>query len=418
MGYIGTGSSFNEYWNATAQGKPDIFIEEWLKPYMTEVFIEQSKFGKEVKKGQTVATLAPSWQTQQDYPDRLTATMASADGLTGTVVFSGTFNGAAISSELLAQVLRHGSILQKIESGTIVQASITQAAPIASLTATIACHGGTTLTADTTATEYQIMAPSWADTRGIEQPTSLPRKREHTFSQIFRGEVEITDTDQNLDEKLITNPLDRQVKMVVARMAREKAAAMITGRPVWDTGTSAWLTGYDTAEPYMAGIQWWAEYAQTNQANPLIYVDCDNQALTPRMLKDLAHNLYMTEMADLSKNYQIWGNPTTMRYTEAFEEAYIQTTPDRKVVGFEKNAIMLEGEQVPFKSDRLFPPTFVYLLPMSNLSYGPFKNGTKRKKVETNDFSEQWMIKDHVTGLLPENPRHIGVLYNIREYGS
>ena len=418
MAYKGTGSSFNEDWNATTQGKPDIFIEEWLKPAMTEIFLEESPFAKELNKAGTVASLAPSWQTRQGYPERLTATMASGDGLTGTVVFSGTFNGAAITAELLAQVLRKGSVLQKIENGTIVQAKITQAAPIASLTATIAKHGGTTLTADTAVTEYLIMSPSWADTRGIEQPTSLPRKREHTFTQIFRGEVEVTDTDQNLDEKLVTNPLQQQVEMVLMRMAREKAAAFINGRPVSD-GAGGWYTGYDTNEPYMAGLLWWAEYAQTNESNPLIYVDCDNQALTAEMIKELAHQLYLTELAKIERSrYQVWGHPTTMRYKERFQEAFRRTDAKTTKVGFDNNTIDLEGVEVPFKSDRLIPETYVVLAPMADLSYGPFKNGTKRKKVETDDFSEQWMIKEHIYGLLPENPRHIGVLYNVRPYSD
>jgi hypothetical protein len=60
----------------------------------------------------------------------------------------------------------------------------------------------------------------------------------------------------------------------------------------------------------------------------------------------------------------------------------------------------------------------VALAPMAQLSYGPFKNGTKRKWVETDDFSKQCMIKEHIYGLLPENPRHIGILYNVLPYSD
>ena len=416
MGYKDTGLDFNQYWHATAQGKPDIFIEEWLKPTLTEIFLEESPFAKEIKKAAQVATLSPTWQTQQGYPEVLKAVMTTANGTTGTVVFEGYFNGEAITAALLAQVLRKGSVLQKVEDGTFVQAKITQAAPIASLTATIAAHAGTTLTSDGAAVEYLIMAPSWADTRGIEQPTNLPRKREHTFSQIFRGEVEITDTDQNLDEKLITNPLDRQVKMVLQRMAREKAAAFINGRPVSD-GAGGWYTGYDVAEPYMAGVIWWAEYAQAKQANPNTWVDCDNQPLTERMLEDLFHNLALQELAKIGPSrFQIWGHPTTMRYTKRFQEAYRQISGTDTTVGFMNKAINVEGVDVEFHGDRLIPPSIILGCPMGDLSYMPFKNGTKRKMVATDDFSEQWMIKDHTVGLLPENPRHIGVLTRVRPF--
>jgi hypothetical protein len=346
--------------------------------------------------------------------------MTSADGLTGTIVFSETFNGDTITAELLAQVLRKGSVIQKVENGTVVQAKITQAAPIASLTATIAKHGGTTLTADTAVTEYLIMAPSWADTRGLEQPTSLPRKREHTFTQIFRGEVEISDTDQNLAEKLITNPLEDQIKLVALRMAQEKAAAFINGRPVWDTGTSTWLTGYDTNEPYMAGLIWWAlTYVQAQEANPLICIDCNGQAPTERNLEDLAHNLTMSELAKIgSQGYQVWGHPTTMRYTKKWQEAYRRTDEKTDVVGYRNKSIILEGSEIDFADDLYFPESMIALAPMNDLSYGPFKNGTKRKRVENDAFIEQTMIKEHLYGLMPKNPRQIGLLYNVLPFNE
>ena len=411
---------FLQHWEARDTGSIDMILE-WIKDYAVEVLLEESKFAKMVKRGGEIPTLEPSWVTQYPFPRQVKAQVITGDGgTTYTVTFSGKFNGDTLTTDLLKQIISKNSRIQKTYAGLPVQWIISDSA-IDGLTLDCKPFGGTTPHVDGSATVYDLGSPPDKDTNDFEQPQGLPRRIDHTFTQRYRRRVEITDTDRNIRDKVIKDPFQRKVEANIKDMAHEVAWDLINARPQTIDGGTTWLSGYDIEDPTMAGLLWWAQVkGKALDSNTDVFVDCSAAPFTPFMCWDLAHHLRTDRLTNFGDGkWILLMHPTTMRYTQFWEEEYRRTDPKRTTVGFSNTAIHAEGIDIEFVDDLKCPQEIVFLVDVTDLEYGPFKGAAMRRKdVSTGGWYTQSIIGQHLYGLIPENYAEIGVLYNLKKFSS
>jgi hypothetical protein len=415
MGFAGTNLTFQEYWESTDTGRLAYIDEEFLRDYILEVTYEQSPIYAAIGKAGEFATLAPTFQTREGYPARLYGQVTGADPY--AITFSGkVMHGVTLTTNLLQQFAVKNTILQKEVDGEIIEIKLSE--DPTSLTVVCTFNGGSSPTVDAGPIWWDLVSTPWSDKTDFKTPSAVPRRIEHTFSQIFRAHLQITQTDKNLKERHVTDPFEDQFKLRMNAMADEKARALIRMSPVTEDGGTTWLTGYDVDEPQMAGILWWIRYAQAQFANVNTDLDANTTPLTGEMLKNVMHSLVNDELAPQNTaGYVVFGNPKTMRYVERFEEEYLQISKSDDVIGQNKTAIMLNGQPTAFGVDRYIPESQVLILPTDTLECGHFKGGAPfREKMGKLGPYEQWLVYEHVMGLLPKNPRWIGRVKNVKPF--
>lgn len=417
MGFAGTNLTFQEYWESTSTGRVAYINEEFLRDYILEVTYEQSPIYAAINKAAgEFGTLAPRFQTREGYPRKLLGRVTGAGPY--AITFSGSvLHGTTLTTNLLQQFVVKNTILQKEVDGEIVEIKLSE--DPTTLSVVCAFSGGTTPTVDDAPIYWDIVSTPWSDKTDFKTPSAVPRRQEHTFTQIFRAHLQITQTDKNLREELVTDPFEDQFKIRMQAMAEEKARAVVRMSPRTDDGGTTWLTGYDTDEPQMAGLAWWVRYAQAQFANPLTDLDAGTTPLTGLMLKNVMHSLVNDELAPQNTaGYVVVGNPTTMRYVESFEEEYLQITKSDDVTGGRIiRSILLNGQETAFAADNNVPESHIYVMPASQLELGHFRGGAPyREKMGKTGPYDQWMVYEHIVGLIPKNPRWIGRVKNVKPF--
>jgi hypothetical protein len=416
MGFAGTNLTFQEYWESTDTGRVAYINEEFLRDYIQEVTYEQSAIYAAIgKSAGEFGTLAPRFQTREGYPRKLLGRVTGSDPY--AITFSGSvMHGTTLTTNLLQQFVVKNTILQKEVDGEIYEIKLSE--DPTSLSVVCAASGGTSMVVDDAPIWWDIVATPWSDKTDFKTPSAVPRRQEHTFTQIFEAHLQITQTDKNLREQLVTDPFEDQFKLKMNGMADEKARAVIRMSPVTEDGGTTWLTGYDTDEPQMAGLNWWMRYAQTRFANPYIDLDAGGEPLNGKMLKNVMHSLVNDELSPQgTAGYIVVGNATTMRYVETFEEEYLHITKSDDVIGRNISGILLNGEETPFATDNNVPESHVYILPAAQIELGHFRGGAaQRKKIETAGMYDQWTVYEHIVGLIPKNPRWIGRVKNVKSF--
>lgn len=412
------GLEFDDLFNATTTGRSDL-IDEWMRDYVVETTYEQSAFMKAIGKGKGgMQTFEPGQVKQMPFMRTCMAAVNDAGGGNYTMTFA-TINGEAVDADLLRQYVGYNRVLETTDSTTGAAIQVVLTADTVAATMTCAAYANTAIAsiADSVNREFNFgTKPGWV-TEDFGQPVDLPREIEHTYTGRFRRYIQITEDEKIMRDKVQYDSLEKRVRLALDDLALEKAWVMMNGRPRYENG--AYVSGYKTNKPSMPGIRWWAEQGADSAGE--IYVNCNNQPLTPEMIKTGLLNLRRKRFANFDRGkWAIWFDPVTRQYADDWEKAYKDKRWDDATVGVENNQYRYRGRDYNFMEDMQWPANCVGIFDSSALTHGNMKNGEmKRKKHENQGVEyEQWSIYEHCWGLLPEYTGQILWFYNIRTYGS
>jgi hypothetical protein len=402
--------SFMETWNMDDTDSRAL-IQRYIDEEWKLITFEEAKLMKALKKGPAIASLEPEWFQQRGYPRYIMAQLSGGD----TVTFSGTLNGRTLTAELMKMVIGTGTILELRVSGVPKQVKITDD-DFTDLAVTAEAYGNTTWANDNAPAQYMIVSQPGKDKDPFKEPRALPRELRKTYTQIFKRHVEITFQRQKMKMYGVQDETQHQVDMLMRDIKDEIQRALLYSRPYYDIGTSVYQSGLAVADPTMAGILWWCDYAQSLEANTDIYVDAGGAPLDKDMLDNLGRALVKTEQAKLDRgNYQIWMHGDTRGGTQDFDAKYRRITGQERTAGFAIDKVELkEGQVMPLIGDDLVAPDICLMMPMDDIEHGDFEGDTLRRDLVNMDPRfKQWMLHCGTWGTKPANERVIGLIYNL-----
>jgi hypothetical protein len=169
MEMANTPPSFSELWSLnTEEGRQK--VNRIILAGIDRTQNERSMFAGKIRNGPTIDQEFVTWLDERDYPRSVQASLA-----TNTLTFSGNLFGSAITAVTILQIIRVGTILERVSDG--VQVEVTDIAGLATTPwdCTVVVHGGTTLSDDSEATEWTIEGELWTDLTDATNPRALDR---------------------------------------------------------------------------------------------------------------------------------------------------------------------------------------------------------------------------------------------------
>ena len=399
---------FEEAWNLDSAASRK-FIQRWIDKEWTFIQQKEAKILQRLKEGPMIASLEPEWIQQRGYPRTVKAV---ASGGT-TMTFSGYVNGTAITAELLHQIVQTGTILQKRESGVTKQFQITDT-NFDDLAVSASVYGNTVWSNDNSgAVDYLILPAPGKDKDAFLYPTALPRDILQTYTTIFKRHVESHFQRRKLAQYAIGDEFLHQVELHMRALKDDIQLACLYDRPYY---SAAYKSAMQVEGTTLGGILWWCEYMQTQQANTTTYVDAGGEPLNQTMLDKLGRNLVKTEQANLDRGgYEIWMHGDTFGAVQDFEKDFRRKSAEDKHVGFQVDTITLkEGAEMKILADDIILPDICLMIPTKTIEHGYFQDDTvRRDRVNVDPRFEQWLIHCSKWGMKPDNPRWIGLIYNL-----
>jgi len=400
----GNVSDFMKLWT---QGdiESERLLQKILRGGLDTVVQEESDVLSKIKIGEPVAGPVVRWMEEWGYPSRITAK------LTGdTLTFSGHLFGQTVNPESVGKAIRVGTILERPSDG--IQAKVSS---VEGLTAFVTAYGNTTLSDDSEPAYWDIIAEVWSDYRDASDPRSLDRIFREVGTQIHAETFEIPKTRKNTKYEVVNDEINHQVKALMAKLRRQLAYAMLRSRPYHDG--SDFVYGNKTEEPTMCGICTWPIITQAELANPNVFVNKSNTALTKADLDNLARHLWLDEHANYNTgNWWIVCHPLTHQYIHDFDISYRRMEKDETDVGFHVDTFDAKiGKRFPILSDRYMRPDTLIMVNFKEMEYGYFANDQlERKEIPTQGRYQRWLISFQTYGVVARNPRaNIGMIYGL-----
>lgn len=385
------------------------FIERWIKDEWTLITYQEAKLLNRIVEGPQVSTLEPEWMQQRGYPRYVTAQCSGGN----TVTFSGYFNGSAMSAALMKLIITTGTILELRTAGAAKQVQITDT-DFTDLAVSAVAYGGTSWANDGSPADYLIVSNPGKDKDSFSNPRSLPRNMLQTYTQIFKRHVESHFQRERMAMHLIKDEKMHQVKLLMRDIKDEMQRVLLYSRPSWSG--AAWESALAEDDATMAGIDWWCDKNQTDEANTTIDVDAGGAPLSQLVIDTMVRNLRKTENAPLdSAKYEIWIHGDTKFGAQDFDARYRRITGKEDQVGWEVKSILTrEGVAMEFIADDLIAEDLCYIVPTNQIESGYFKDDTlRRDRTNTDPRFTQEMIHCGRWGLLVTNPRWIGRIKNL-----
>jgi hypothetical protein len=400
----GNVSDFMKLWT---QGDADSErrLQKFLLQGLDTIVQEQSDVLSKIKVGDPVSSPLVRWMEEWGYPSRVTAR------LTGTALaLSGSLFGGAITAESVRKVIRQGTILERPADGLQVKVQ-----SVTDLTATVAAYGNTTLSNDTQATDWDIIAEVWSDYRDASDPRSLDRIFREVGTQIHAETFEIPKTRKNTKYEVVSNEVEHQIQALLQKLRRQLAYAALRSRPYHD-GTG-FVYGNKTEEPTMCGLCTWPIITRDEMPNPNVFVNKSAAPLTKVDLDNLARHLWLDEHANFNAgNWHIVCHPLTHQYIHDFDISYRRMEKDEREVGFHVEAFDAKiGKTFPIVSDRYMRPDTLLMVNFAQTEYGYYANDRiDRKEIPTQGRYQRWLVSFQTYGVVVRNPRsNIGMIYGL-----
>jgi hypothetical protein len=364
-----------------------------------------------VKVGDDVYTPVVRWMEEKGYPTKVTGQLATA-----TITYTGNvFHGQTISAETIKQVLTTGTILQRESDG--MQCIITDVTGLASASyqTTVAAHGGYTLSDDSAGVTYRILSEPKSDYTESGNPRSLDRGFLYVGSQIHGETFEIPWTRKNTKYELVANETEHQIMALLDKLKRQLGYAVVNQAPVYSGGVP--IYGDQTQTPTMCGIFHWPKLMYDTYADGEVYVDLSDKAVTKTDFDTLARNMQLNHHTDFKKgDWKLLCHPLVHDQIHDYDEQYVRTTRDEKVVGRRIMELDLKvGITVPVVSDQYVLPGQACLADMSKMHYSYYNNDKmNRKEIATKNRVDEWYISFQTVGVVVRKPiQSLGMIYNI-----
>jgi hypothetical protein len=400
----GNVSDFLKLWTQ-GDAESERLLHKILRGGLDTIVQQESDVLAKIKIGPQVAGPVVRWLEEWGYPSRITAQLTGT-----TLTFSGYLFGQAINAESVKKVIRAGTILERPTDGLQVKV-----ASVADLAATVTAYGNTTLSNDTGAAYWDIIAEVWSDYRDAADPRSLDRIFREVGTQIHAETFEIPKTRKNTKYEIVADEVDHQVQALLGKLRRQLAYAVLRSRPYHDGAN--YVYGNKTEEPTMCGLCTWPIITQAELSNPNVYVNKNGAALTKADLDNLARHLWLDEHANFnSGDWWIVCHPLTHQFIHDFDISYRRMEKDDKEVGFAVDTFDAKiGKRFPILSDRYMRPDTLIMVNFKDMEYGYFANDRlDRKEIPTQGRYQRWLISFQTYGVVARNPRaNIGMIYGL-----
>ena len=411
---------FFELFNIQGDADVEILIDKGLMAGLDVFKKAKNDTLARFKVGGTADTPVVRWGEEDDYPDAITATLA-----TTTLTISGYLFGKALATDseavdLCKQVLRVGTILQRPTDG--VQAKVTSIAGLVaagSLAVTVAAYGNTSLSDDSGAVTWYIISEPWYDSRNVEQPRALTWDLRSVGTQIFEGEYEILKTTKFTKFELVSNKVEHQIVAQLRKLRQELAKSIIHGRPYHD-GTDYRYMDY-IRDPTMCGILTWPEIVYAETGSTANYYTNSNKVLQKSTLNTVIRRMWTEMGADFSSgNWKIVTDPIVFSQIQTWDQSYRRIPGDQKKIGWTVHMFDSDvGKEFEIVQDELYlrRPGCLSIMDFSKNYYGYF-NGDKMDRTEiplSTGRAQQWQLSFQTYGVVNRNPRATNTLiYNIK----
>jgi hypothetical protein len=406
---IFTESQFMELWYSNTQ-TAERKLKKFLDAGLDRKVMAGSDIMSKIKKGEMISTPVKRWMEEWDYPQAITATLA-----TTTLTISGYLFGAAVTAETINKVLRIGTILERPSDGVQVRVSsmtgVDDGTPFA---ATVAAHGNSSLSDDSTAITWDIIGELWKDSTDASTTRSLERGFREVGCQIHEESFQILKSRKNTKYEIVGDEAQHQMSRLLDKMRRSLAMACIRMRPTYSGG---YKYGNAVEESAMCGIFAWPIITQAEMANTDVYVNKAQEELTKDDINNLVKRMWLDELSNFNRgDWWIVCHPNTAEYINQFDLTTRQTTRKDTGVGYEvKTFDSGIGKSFPILADPYMRADTLGVLNFASMSWGYFNDDElDRKELPTMGRYQQWMISMQTWGVQVRDPRSaIGTIYGL-----
>lgn len=354
------------------------------------------------------------WMEEVAYPTFVTAQLTHTTGPTVyTLAISGKLFNKNVSTELINQCIRVGTILER-ESDR-VQIKVTSVAGIADGTpfeATVELYGNTTGADDSGAVSWRIISEVWTDYTAAANPRSLTRGFREVGTQIHAETFEIPKTRENTRYEIVNNETEHQMGRLLEKMRRQLAYSVLRSRPKYVS--SSYVYGNQAEDSTMCGILMWPEIFYAEHGNANVYKNTSGAEITKTMLDDLVRSMWLEQFSNFNAgDWWIVTHPLQHGFIHDFDISYRRKSSDERNVGFEVDVFDSKiGKSFPILADQYMPPDTLIIVDMSKLSYGYYANDRmERKEIATDGRYRRWLISFQTYGtVMRGGPGTIGMI--------
>jgi hypothetical protein len=345
------------------------------------------------------------WMEEWGYPSNITAQLTG-----NTMAFTGHLFGKSVTPDVVAKVIREGTILERPNGGCQVKVS-----SLDGLSASVTAYGNTSLSDDTGPSPWDIISEVWSDYRDASDPRSLDRVFREVGTQIFAETFKIPKTRKNTQYQFVACEAEHQIVSLLGKLRRQLAYAVLRSRPFHNG--SQFIYGDKTDEPTMCGLCTWPILTQSELSNPNVYVNKDGQILAKADLDNLVRQLWLDEHADYNTgDWCIVCHPTTHQFIHDFDISHRRSEKKETGVGFRVEEFHSKiGKTFPIVSERYMRPGVLTVVNLAAFAYGYFADDAlERNEIPTQGRYQRWLISFQTYGVVARNPRaNIGMIYGL-----
>lgn len=364
-------------------------------------------------KGKAVTTLEPKWWTGIAYQTTITGTLTGT-----TMVFSGYLFKEAITEDALRQFVKAGTILERSSDGMKVQLSTTQTDITYSTYTVVNCaaHGTSTLSNDTTAVEYTILATPTTDYEDVLMPRSLDVGLLKCGHQIVKENWESPWLATKIKYDAIKDPRKTNIAELIKKIDADMMLSLLRMEPVYSAGSRKF--GYETQRSTICGALTWNEIMFEAYPNANIRFTKSGIAIDPDDINKMVCGLEDDENADFNVGDWIIGvDPVTMRYINRFGIDDRQWFMKDDTYGHTLTHFLAEnGKEFPIVKDKHMRPGVAAVMNCSAFEWYPVAGDEIQtyEIAQNNQRVDQVMITGSFVGTAPDKPREqIAVCYGL-----
>jgi hypothetical protein len=317
----------------------------------------------------------------------------------------------------LKKIARVGTVL-RYETGGTTAIAIVSALDGSNPVLTVTAESGTSLPTNGASQTWQIVSEPFTDASAADNPRMLSRKTRFTTTQIFSETFEIARSRENLAMEIIGNETETQVDSLLYKMRQSMAYSTIMMWPKMSGATV--YSAMEEERSRLCGLEFWCNnlFASGKEfENASILKDLSGAAVDISDIDTLARTLMLNGSDFGSGSWEIWVHPNVRAYMHDYNLTFREKPDTSKEAGFLVDKLNLKiGATVSVNDDIYIPERQLYLVDMSKLGYGWYKNDKVHREEIAMDTSrvKRWQISCQMYGLVERDaPVSLGFIKNI-----
>jgi hypothetical protein len=406
--------AFSRVWNSSSWADSNL-VKRLLIEKLDQMRIKQSDFFGKVKELPDIANLKPLWMEESPYPHSIVGTLAGTS--TRTITVTGNLFNASPTLINLQKIARVGTVLRYEASGTTAMA-IVSAVDSTNPILTVTAESGTSLPSNGASQTWQIVGEPFTDASAANEARMLARKTRFTTTQIFNEVFEILQSRENLAMEIVGNEVEHQIDSLIYKMRQSMAYSIIQMWPYMSGSTV--YSAMETERSRLTGLEFWCNnlFASGKEfENSSILKDLSGASVDISDIDTLARTMMLNGSDFGSGDWQIWVHPNVRAYMHDYAISFREKPDTSREAGFLVDKLNLKiGATIGVNDDIYIPERQLYLVDMSKLGYGWYKND----KIHRNEIpmqtsrTKRWQISCQMYGLVVRDaPISLGLIKNI-----